>query len=138
MSNGRPAIPAGVLLAFVLAYGAASLLHHVHNAEFLNEYPNMPVWLSRAWVYAAWGSVTATGVAGFALVHRGYRFAGLSLLAVYAALGLDGLAHYAVAPVSAHTRAMNITICLEVATALLLLAAVVAFMLRLGREVHHR
>jgi hypothetical protein len=51
MSNERPAIRIDLLLIFLLAYGAASLFHHVHNAEFLNEYPNMPTWLSRAQVY---------------------------------------------------------------------------------------
>ena len=42
MSGERPAIRIDVLLSFLLAYGAASLFHHIHNAEFLSEYPNMP------------------------------------------------------------------------------------------------
>jgi hypothetical protein len=37
-----------------LAYAAASLVHFVHNAEFLADYPSMPAWLSRATVYGAW------------------------------------------------------------------------------------
>jgi len=36
------------LLPALAAYAAASLFHHVHNAEFLDQYPNMPAWLSPA------------------------------------------------------------------------------------------
>jgi hypothetical protein len=39
--------PDGGVLAFLLACAAASLLHHVHNAEFLQDYPNRPASLSR-------------------------------------------------------------------------------------------
>jgi hypothetical protein len=39
--------PDGGVLAFLLACAAASLLHHVHNAEFLQDYPNLPASLSR-------------------------------------------------------------------------------------------
>jgi hypothetical protein len=35
-----------ILLMLLLAYGAASLVHYVHNARFLTDYPNMPHWLS--------------------------------------------------------------------------------------------
>jgi hypothetical protein len=28
-------------------YGLASFVHFLHNAENLNGYPNLPVWLSR-------------------------------------------------------------------------------------------
>ena len=38
----RKADPRGLLLLLVLAYAAASLFHHAHNAAFLNDYPNMP------------------------------------------------------------------------------------------------
>jgi hypothetical protein len=44
-----------VLLVLLSLYGAASLFHHAHNAEFLAEYPNMPMWLTRAKVYIALG-----------------------------------------------------------------------------------
>jgi hypothetical protein len=135
MSGERPAIRIDVL-SFLLAYGAASLFHHIHNAEFLSEYPSMPAWLSRAHVYAAWFGTTAVGLAGYVLVRWRYQLPGLIVLAVYGLLGLDGLGHYAVAPTSAHTSTMNLTIWLEVATALLLLAAVASFMLRLLREHH--
>ena len=110
------------LVILMIAYGAGSLVHFIHNAEFLAEYPNMPAWLSRADVYAAWLGMTAIGVAGYVLVSHGYRFAGLLLVAVYATLGLDSLGHYALAPMSAHSAAMNSTILLEVGTAALLFA----------------
>src|SRR5262245_4218929 len=109
-----------------LAYALASLVHHVHNAEYLGAYPNMPAWLTRAGVYAAWGAVTLVGVTGYLLYRTRHARSGLVLLAVYAALGLYGLAHYAVASPAAHTLAMNLTIGCEVATALALAAAVLA------------
>lgn len=111
------------LLVLLIAYGAASLLHFAHNAEFLADYPNLPASLSRASVYAAWLAVTALGVLGYLLFRRGFRFAGPGVIAVYALLGFGGLAHYARAPLSEHTAAMNLTIWLEAATAALLLIA---------------
>jgi hypothetical protein len=113
-----------VLLVPMLVYGAASLLHHVHNAVFLADYPNMPAWITPAHVCAAWVVVAAIGVVGFLLRRCGWRVAGLLAVGVYAAYGLDGLAHYGLAPVSAHTFAMNLTIWLEVGTALVLLMTV--------------
>ena len=118
----------------ILAYAAASLVHHVHNAEFLNEYPNLPASLSPARVYAAWLGTTTVGLIGYLLVRRGHQLAGLSGLAIYAVLGLGGLAHYTRAPLGAHTLTMNVTILLEVGTALLLLAAVARLMLRRPRR----
>jgi len=136
MSGERPAIRTDVLLILLLAYAAASLFHYAHNAEFLNDYPNMPAWLSRARVYSAWLGVTAVGLVGYSLIRWRYRFTGLVVLGCYGVLGLDGLGHYAVAPVSAHTLAMNLSIGLEAATAVVLLAAVASFMLRLLRQDH--
>jgi hypothetical protein len=112
-----------LLLILCLAYAAAGLIHFVHNAEFLAEYPNMPGWLSRATVYAAWLGVTAVGVAGYLLFHRGYQLIGLLVIAVYAILGFDSLSHYVIAPCAAHTAMMHFTIWLDVATAALLLIA---------------
>jgi hypothetical protein len=123
MNSERPAHRIGALeVSFVLCV-LASLVHHVHNAEFLDAYPNLPAWLSPAIVYAAWLGETAVGVAGYIVLRRGWRLAGLGMVAAYAVFGLFGLAHYARAPLSAHTPAMNATILLEAATALLLLAA---------------
>ena len=116
-------------LILMVGYGAASLLHFAHNAEFLADYPNMPVWLSSAKVYLAWLGVTAVGVFGYLLLRRGFRRAGLSVIGVYAALGFDSLAHYSLAPIAAHTATMNFTIGLEVAMAALLLIATAGFML---------
>lgn len=114
-----------LLTVALLAYAAASLAHHAHNAAFLVEYPNMPGWLSPPRVYAAWLGVTSVGLTGFLLVERGHRRAGLVALIAYAALGFLGLGHYRLAPVAAHTLTMNVTIWLEVLTAALLLAAAV-------------
>jgi hypothetical protein len=122
------------LLIAVLAYGAASFTHHAHNATFLNEYPNLPLWLSSTGVYAAWCAVTVVGIVGLALVRGKYPLTGLAMLGLYGAYGLDGLAHYAVAPVSAHTSTMNLTIWLEVATAVLLLTTIAIFTLKLLKE----
>lgn len=113
----------GVLL---LAYAAASLVHHVHNAEFLADYPNMPRWITRPAVYAAWLGETLLGVAGYLVLRRGYLAVGLGLIAVYAALGFDAFVHYVLAPAAAHTAAMNVTIWLEAATAALVFIALAA------------
>lgn len=136
MSRDRHAVGLDGLLVFLVAYGAASLLHHVHNAEFLNDYPNMPAWLSRAEVYAAWLGVTAVGLVDYVLIRLQYRLPGLVILGIYAALGLYGLGHYAVAPLSTPSLAMNLTIGLEVATAVLLLVAVASSMWRVLRKDH--
>jgi hypothetical protein len=121
---GAPRPEAGVL-ACLLACAAASLLHHVHNAEFLQDYPNLPASLSRGRVYAAWLGEAAVGLAGYALLRTGRTRFGLALIGIYALIGFSGLAHYYAAPVSAHTVAMNATILLEALTAALLLAIVV-------------
>jgi hypothetical protein len=114
-----------VLPALLLLYCAASLVHFAHNAEFLADYPNLPAWLTRAQVYLVWTGITLTGVVGYLLAHTRYPRAGLSILTVYAALGLDGLAHYSRAPFDAHTTMMNFTILFEVAAAIAVLAAIV-------------
>ena len=109
---------------FLVVYCAASFLHFSHNAIFLESYPNMPAWLSPTGVWAAWLAVTAVGIVGYLLLRAGYPWRGLLLIAVYAALGLDSLGHYGLAPFSAHTFTMNLTILLDAAAALLVLAAV--------------
>ena len=111
------------LLALVLLHAAASLTHFVHNATFLADYPNMPAWISPAGVYAVWFAEAAIGAAGMLLVLRG-RQIGLALIAIYAVLGFGGLDHYVLAPMSAHTVAMNATIWLEMTTGMILLAFV--------------
>ena len=103
---------------------AAMLFHHVHNAEFLDAYPKLPAWLSRAGVYAAWLAATAIGLTGYCLLGRGHRRVGLGLLFVYCCYGLNALAHYALAPISAHTTMMNVSIWLEALAAAALLIVI--------------
>jgi hypothetical protein len=119
-----------VLGVLFLAYAAASLVHFIHNAEFLREYPGLPSTWTRAGVYLAWVAMTAVGIAGWLLATRGYRLAGLVVLCIYAAFGLDSLGHYVLAPLSAHTLAMNSTILVEVTAAALLLVEAVRQMVR--------
>jgi hypothetical protein len=104
-------IPLSIALTIA---AAASLVHHVHNAEFLGDYPNLPAWISRAVVYGAWLGTTAIGVLGYVLRLR-------FLLIAYGCYGLGALVHYAVAPLAAHTPVMHLTIGLEAATAAVLL-----------------
>lgn len=118
------------LLIFLLIYGVASLIHFVHNAEFLADYPNLPDSWSRAGVYFAWIGITVVGVIGWVLVTRSYHLSGLLLLAIYAVFGLDSLAHYMVASLSSHTLVMNLTIFLEVTAATLVLIEVAKQMIR--------
>jgi hypothetical protein len=60
-------------------------------------------------------------MAGYLLHRRGARMVGFVLLCFYAAVGLDGLLHYTLAPMDAHTHGMNFTIWFEVAVASILL-----------------
>jgi hypothetical protein len=105
------------LLVALLVYSAATLIHHVHNAELLDQYPHMPAWLSPLGVYAAWLAATTVGLAGYLSFRRGHRRIGLGLLVLYACYGMDSLGHYALAPMVAHTSAMHLTIWLEVLAA---------------------
>ena len=113
-----------LLLLLVATYCVASLTHFVHNAEYLSAYPNMPSWLSRSQIYATWFAITSIGVVGLWLARGKYSLLGLILVTAYALLGFDGLGHYAVAPMSAHTFTMNFTIWTEVVAAALLLVQV--------------
>jgi hypothetical protein len=123
-----------LLIALTAAYFLASLGHFAHNAEFICEYPNLPASLTSAKVYAVWAAITGVGVLGFLLIRKSFVVTGLLLVAVYAALGFDGLGHYALAPFAWHTRAANFTILLEVvAAALLLSVAVYQLMVQLRR-----
>jgi uncharacterized membrane protein len=123
------------ITVLMLAYGAASLLHFIHNAQFAQEYPNFPDTISALQVYGAWLVVGATGLAGYLLMRFGHRVLGLIVTAVYAGLGFDGLLHYTLAPMSAHSFAMNFTILTEVALAALLECAVLLNLVSLIRAV---
>lgn len=122
-SRIRKALPALLIL-----YGVASFAHFVHNAEFLADYPNLPVWLTRGQVYVAWSGITGVGVLGYLLTRARYELVGFGVIGVYAAIGLDGLLHYGRAPMAAHTVTMNLTIWFEVVAALLVLVAISTLM----------
>ena len=113
------------LAVLLLVYAAASLVHFIHNAEFLADYPGMPAAWTREGVYTVWVGVTLIGVVGWLLAMRGYPIIGLLLIALYAVCGLDSLGHYLLAPMSGHTAAMNTTIVAEVTAAALVLAEAV-------------
>ena len=113
------------LLVLLVMYGAASLIHFIHNAELVRDYPGLPLSWSRGGVYLVWLGMTGVGVCGWRLLAHGYELAGLLVLAGYALLGLDSLGHYVVAPISAHTPMMNVTILTEVTTATCVLLQVV-------------
>lgn len=106
---------------FLAIYAGASLLHFAHNAQYLAQYPNLPASWTRSDVYLAWCCVTAIGLLGYLLYRRGALHVGLSVLAIYGCLGLDGLLHYTRAPIAHHSAAMNLTIWAEVVAAGLLL-----------------
>jgi hypothetical protein len=126
MINGETVDRRSKLLPWLLAlYGLTSLVHFVHNAEYLGGYPNLPAWLSRSQIYGAWCGITAIGLVGYTLYRRGRALTGFWLLVLYTSLGFDGLLHYRRAPLTAHTVAMNLTIWSEVAAAALALVAVV-------------
>jgi hypothetical protein len=124
-----------LLSALVVSYLAASLLHFAHNAEYLSDYPNLPLWLTRLDIYLAWSGLAAICIAGYVLYRIGRELIGLSLLGICAAFGFDGLLHYTRAPFDAHSAAMNFTIWFEVvAAAVLLLTVLAQFMI----HVRHR
>lgn len=105
-----------------VACGSASLTHFFHNAEFCGDYPNLPAWITRGSVWLAWTGITLVGGAGVWLFHAGHRKSGLGVLAVYGALGCDGLGHYSLAPMARHTVMMNFAIWFEVLAGLALFA----------------
>ncbi len=108
----------------IVVYLSASLAHFIHNAEFVAEWPNLPPSLTRTVIYATWLGITALGAAGFLAWRSGRRRTGACLLAVYAAIGFDGLLHYTRAPMMAHSATMNFTVWFEAGAAGLLLLAI--------------
>jgi hypothetical protein len=105
------------LTALLVAFFIASLIHFVHNAEFLADYPGLPKTWTRGGVYGAWAAMTAIGVAGWLITESRFRLLGLALIAICSVFGFDSIGHYWLAPVAAHSIAMNVTIMLEVACA---------------------
>jgi hypothetical protein len=121
MNEGTATADRSILAPLMLIYCAAGLLHFAHNAVYLRDYPNLPVWITANGVCAAWLVTTGVGLLGYWLYRRISRMAGLLIIALYALMGFAGLDHYTVAPVAAHTVMMNLTILLEVASAAALL-----------------
>src|ERR1700733_2434274 len=109
---------------FLLAvYFVASSAHFVHNAAYIAYYPNMPSWITSDRVYVAWSVVTAVGIAGLVALRLRLHAAAVVFIAVYGALGLDGLTHYTLALCSEHTFMTNVTIWSEAISGLCLLVA---------------
>jgi hypothetical protein len=78
------------------------------------------------------------GALGYWFYRRVSRWAGLVLIALYGVLGFAGLDHYTVAPMSAHSLFMNVTILTEVVTAAVLLVFVAHSMLLTRRPMRLR
>ena len=133
MAGERDPSRSNLLLALLVAYMAGSFVHHFHNAQFIDEYPNMPTGFPAWFAYFVWGVVTAVGLAGYYAVRRGKELLGLGALGLYAAYGLLVLGHYKLAPISAHTLGANVTIWIELLTAALLLGTVAVFLVK-GRD----
>jgi len=119
-----------LLLAF---YFIGSLVHFAHNAQYIAFYPNMPAWLTPGDVYLVWLAISAFAVAGLLMLSLGWTAIGILLVAVYGALGLDGLGHYWLALCSEHTLAANLTIGAEAASGLLLMLASLRWLWRWRR-----
>jgi hypothetical protein len=113
------------LLTFIIAYGVASLVHFVHNAVYIDAYPNLPRWITPVVVYVSWLAIAGTGAFGYWFYRRGSTAFGLTVIGMYALSGFGGLDHYTVAPVSAHSMAMNATILGEAIAASVLLVVIV-------------
>lgn len=130
VSTERDPARSNLLLAFLLAYMVGSFIHHFHNAQFIDEYPNMPTGFPPAIAYVVWGAVTLVGLAGYYAARKGHEVLGLGALGVYAAYGLLVLGHYKLAPMSAHTVGANVTIWIELVTGALLLGTVAVLLVK--------
>jgi hypothetical protein len=117
------------LEVLLLTYWVASFLHFIQDAEYARVYP-LSGWDSIPVVYITWIAISAFGLLGY-LIHRSpLQWVGQVVLCLYAVVGMDALFHYTRAPFSAYSRAMNITIWLEVVVAGILLAYLLATTLR--------
>jgi hypothetical protein len=110
-----------VLPWLMLLYAALSLLHFLHNALYVQNYPNLPRWITPGLIYASWCAIAATGALGYWLYRRVSQPLGLCVMGCYALLGFGGLDHYVLAPVGAHSIVMNASIIAEVSAASVLL-----------------
>jgi hypothetical protein len=109
------------LAALMGIYLCASLLHFVHNAEFIAYYPGLPAWITREAVYWSWLVIASIGALGVLALRFGWQAVGALLIGIWGAKGLAGLLHYRLALCSEHTMVANFTIGFEVITGLLLM-----------------
>ena len=116
------ALPKAVRVLVAL-YFLASVAHFSHNAEYIAFYPGMPSSIGREAVCLAWLAITSVGALSFAAFRFGFHRAAILLLAVYGALGLDGLAHYTLALCSEHTLVANMTIWSEALAGVLVMSS---------------
>jgi hypothetical protein len=130
---GRSMRRAIILLALMTLYGAASLLHFVHNAVYIQDYPNLPKWITPLGVYASWCVIAMIGALGYWLYLKVSPAYGLMAVTICALLGFGALDHYALAPIGVHSIAMNATIIAEVSAASALLAFI-AYLLTTSRR----
>ena len=134
MSATRDPARSNLLLGLLIVHMAASLWHHLHNGQFMDEYPNMPQGIPPAIALglaaAVWVVTSALGLAGYYLVCNGRRLIGFGAMGLYAAWGLLAFTHYSLAPMSAHSLVQNATILSEGLTALLLFVTVLTFLAR--------
>lgn len=135
-STGKPSLPTHIRILF-LVFFLANLTHFVHNAEYIAFYPGMPAWLTREKVYLAWVAGVSVGLLGLLVARTRWQPVGMALIAVYGALGIDGLAHYMLALCSEHTLTTNLTIWFEVLAGMsLLIAAATLVGRQLSRQPH--
>jgi hypothetical protein len=118
-----------------LVFFVANLTHFAHNAEYIAYYPGLPSWLTRENVYLAWVAGASVGLSGLLVYRTKWKVLGLTMVAAYGALGIDGLAHYTLALCSEHTLATNVTIWFEVLAGLSLLLASAVL---IGRNISMR
>ena len=132
MNSVQDPARSNLLLALLVLHMAASLWHHIHNGQFLDEYPNLPkgVPAALALAVAVWVVTSAIGLAGYYWVCNGRRLLGFGAMGLYAAYGLLAFTHYTLAPMSAHTLVQNATILSEGLTGLLLFVTVMVFLVR--------
>ena len=117
-----PTLPKHIQLLFLIFF-IANLTHFVHNAEYIAYYPGIPAWLTREKVYLAWVAGVSVGLVGLLVTRTRFKLLGVSLIAAYGALGIDGLAHYTLGLCSEHTLVTNLTIWFEVLAGMALLLA---------------
>lgn len=118
------------LLLFL--YTFASLIHFVHNAEFIAFYPGLPASMTRESVYLAWLGVGAMGLLALVAQRAGCLKLSAGLLVVYGLLGVDGLLHYTLALCTEHSVATNASIWAEVVLGLVLACAAAVRLHRLA------